>query len=67
MTPDLVIPIVASVGWLFLCGAALASYRMRWGQMAKMALVWLAIFVGLYVLTVWFQAGQSTASGPVFI
>jgi hypothetical protein len=62
MTPDLLIPIVASLGWLMLCGAALASYRLQWSQMVKIALVWLAIFVGLYVLVEWFQTAQSTTS-----
>lgn len=60
MSPDLVIPIIASVGWLVLCGAALASYRLHWGQMLKMALVWLAIFFGLYVLAEWFMVAQVT-------
>ena len=62
MTPDLMIPIISSIAWLILCGAALASYRLRWSQMAKMALVWLAIFVGLYVLVEWFLTVQNTAS-----
>ncbi len=62
MTPDLVIPVVASLGWLILCGAALASYRLQWSQMVKMALVWLAIFAGLFVLVEWFQTAQSTTS-----
>ena len=62
MSPDLVIPIIASLGWLVLCGAALASYRLQWGQMLKLALIWLAIFVGLYVLVEWFMVAQGTAS-----
>lgn len=62
MSPDLVIPIVASLGWLVLCGVALASYRLQWGQMLKLALIWLAIFVGLYVLVEWFMVAQGTAS-----
>lgn len=62
MTPDLVIPIVASLGWLILCSAVLASYRLQWSQMVKMALVWLAIFAGLFVLVEWFQTTQSTTS-----
>ena len=65
MTPDLMIPIISSIAWLILCGAALASYRLRWSQMAKMALVWLAIFVGLYVLVEWFLTVQNTASALV--
>jgi hypothetical protein len=62
MTPDLLIPIISSIGWLVLCGAALASYRLKWSQMAKMALVWLAIFVGLYVVVEWFLTIQNAAS-----
>ena len=62
MTPDLVIPIISSIAWLVLCGAALASYRLKWGQMAKMALVWVAIFIGLYVLVEWFLFAQGTTS-----
>jgi hypothetical protein len=62
MTPDMLIPIVSSIGWLVLCVAALASYRLKWSQMVKMALVWLAIFVGLYVSVEWFLTIQGTAS-----
>lgn len=62
MSPDLVIPIIASLGWLVLCGVALASYRLQWGQMLKLALIWLVIFVGLYVLVEWFLVAQGTAS-----
>jgi hypothetical protein len=65
VTPDLVIPIVASLGWLILCGAALASYRLQWSQMVKMALVWLAIFGGLYVLVEWFETAQNTTSALI--
>jgi hypothetical protein len=60
MSPELLIPIISSIGWLILCGAALASYRLQWGQMAKMALVWLAIFVGLYALVEWFMMAKGT-------
>ena len=38
------------LGWLILAGSALASFRMGWGKMAQLALVWLAIFVGLFVI-----------------
>ncbi len=62
MSPDLVIPIIASLGWLLLVGASLASYRLKWSQMLKLALIWLAIFVGLYVLVEWFMVAQGTAS-----
>ncbi|MBA4044486.1 MAG: hypothetical protein C0471_08730 [Erythrobacter sp.] len=65
MTPDLLIPIISSIAWLVLCGAALASYRLKWGQMVKMALVWVAIFVGLYVVVEWFLFAQDAASALV--
>jgi hypothetical protein len=62
MSPDLLVPIISSIGCLVLCGAALASYRLKGSQMVKMALVWLAIFVGLYALVEWFLTVQGTAS-----
>lgn len=65
MTPDLLIPIISTIGWLVLCGAALASYRLRWTQLAKLALVWLAIFAGLYVVVEWFMTVQGTAGSLV--
>jgi hypothetical protein len=52
-----IIAIVSLVGWLFLAGSALASYRLGWGQMARMALTWLAIFVGLFLLVGFFVGG----------
>ncbi|MFN4019179.1 MAG: hypothetical protein ACK4IC_01530 [Erythrobacter sp.] len=61
MSWELAIPIINSLGWLVLCAAALASYRLHWGQMLKVALVWLAIFVGLYVVAEWFVVAQVTA------
>lgn len=65
MNPDLVLPIVSSLGWLFLCGAALASYRLKWSQMVKMALVWVAIFLGLFLIVEWFMLARNSASGFV--
>lgn len=62
MAPEMLIPIIASVGWLVLCGVALASYRLNWSQMVKMALVWLAIFLGLYVVVEWFLTIQNATS-----
>lgn len=62
MSPELLIPIVSSIGWLILVGSALASYRLEWSHMLRMALVWLAIFVGLYVIVAWFMAAQDTAA-----
>lgn len=62
MSPELVLPIVSSIGWLILVGAALASYRLKWSQMLKMALVWIVIFGGLFLLVEWFMMAQGTAS-----
>jgi hypothetical protein len=45
-----IVAIISLLGWLVLAGSALASYRLGWGQMARMALTWLAIFVGLFLL-----------------
>ena len=44
------ISIVAMLGWLVLAGSALASYRLGWGKIVQLALVWLAIFAGLFVI-----------------
>ena len=45
-----IISIVAMLGWLILAGSAMASFRLGWSKIAQMALLWLAIFVGLYVV-----------------
>jgi uncharacterized membrane protein YgdD (TMEM256/DUF423 family) len=62
VNPDLLLPLVTSIGWLILVGAALASYRLNWSQMVKMALVWIVIFGGLFLLVEWFLMAQDTAS-----
>ena len=62
MNPELLLPLVSSIGWLILVGAALASYRLKWSQMVKMALVWIVIFGGLFLLVEWFLMAQGTAS-----
>ena len=45
-----VISIIAMLGWLVLAGSALASYRLSWGKTAQLALTWVAIFGGLFLL-----------------
>ncbi|MDT8279544.1 MAG: hypothetical protein RQ806_03225 [Erythrobacter sp.] len=65
MNPELMLPIIASIGWLVLVGAGLASYRLKWSQMVKMALVWIAIFLGLYLLVEWFMIARSTTSALI--
>ena len=65
MIPELMLPIIASIGWLILVGAGLASYRLNWSQMVKMALVWIAIFLGLYLLAEWFMIARNTTSALI--
>lgn len=62
MNPDLLLPLVTSVAWLILVVSALASYRLGWGQMIKMILLWIAIFGGLFLAVEWFMIAQGTAS-----
>ena len=65
MTPDLLLPIIASAAWLVLACASLASFRLHWGQMVKMALAWVVIFLGLFVAVEWCLFAQDTASALV--
>jgi hypothetical protein len=62
VNPDLLLPIITSAAWLVLACAGLASFRLQWGQMIKMALVWVVIFFGLFVVVEWFLFAQGTAS-----
>lgn len=50
MNETSMVQIVALVGWLVLAGSALASYKLNFGKAVRMALIWSAIFVGLYLL-----------------
>ena len=63
MSADLVFPIILSFGWLIVAGSALASFRLGWGQVAKMALAWVAIFLGVFLIVEWFMLAQDTGSG----
>lgn len=65
MNPDLILPIVTSLGWLVLCCVSLASHRLQWSQMIKMALAWLVIFGGLYLIVEWFIVIRGTASAAL--
>ncbi len=65
MSPDLLLPIIASIGWLILVVAGLASYRLNWSQMVRMALVWVAIFLGLFLLVEWFMVARNTTSALI--
>lgn len=64
MNPDMLLPIITSIMWLILCGGALASYQLKWSQMARMALLWIAIFGAVFVATQWIMVVRGTASTP---
>ena len=48
-----IVHIVYLLGWLILAGSALAAYRFSWQRGLKIALLWLAIFGGVFLF---FQA-----------
>ncbi len=56
MNEGALLSIVLLIGWLVLAGSALASFRLGWGKMAQLGLVWLAIFGGLFLLADLFGA-----------
>ena len=62
MNPDLALPVITSIAWLILVGAGLASFRLKWSQMVKMALVWIVIFLGLFLIVEWFLVAQAATS-----
>ena len=45
-----IVSVIRLVGWLVLVVMGFASFRLSWGKTAQLALVWLAIFVGLFLL-----------------
>lgn len=57
MSDMALISIVSLLGWLILAGASLASYKLSWGKMAQMALVWAAIFAGGFFIASFFMGG----------
>lgn len=65
MSPDLLLPVITSIGWLILVGSALASHRLGWGAMVKMTLVWVAIFAGIFLVVEWFMVVRDTATGLI--
>lgn len=50
MNDTAIISIISLLGFLILAGSAFASYRLSWGKTAQLALVWLAIFAGLFLI-----------------
>jgi hypothetical protein len=62
MNPDLLLPIITSFAWLILACVGLASHQLKWSQMIKMALAWVVIFLGLFLVVEWFMVAQNTKS-----
>lgn len=50
MNEGALISLVAMVGWLVLAGSAFASFKLGWSKMLQLALLWFAIFAGMFVL-----------------
>ncbi|MEL6239371.1 MAG: hypothetical protein AAFQ90_12385 [Pseudomonadota bacterium] len=50
MNEAAILSLIMLLGWLALAGSAFASYRLSWGKTAQLALAWLAIFGGLFLL-----------------
>lgn len=65
MNADLLLPVITSLAWLIVAGSALASFRLGWSRIAKMALVWVAIFLGLFLIIEWLMTAHSAASLPI--
>ncbi|MBA4008919.1 MAG: hypothetical protein C0486_09085 [Erythrobacter sp.] len=58
----MLLPLVTSIGWLILAMSSLASHRLGWGQLVKMALAWVVIFGGIFMVVEWFLYVQGSAS-----
>jgi hypothetical protein len=65
MNADLLLPLITSLAWLIVAGSALASFRLGWSRFAKMALLWVAIFLGLFLIIEWFMTAHSAASSLI--
>ena len=57
--------VIATIGCLVLVVAELKSHRLGLWKNVRLALIWLAIFAGLYQLTEWFLMVQDTASALI--
>ena len=51
--------LIALLGWLVLVVAGYSSYRLHWKKSVTMALVWIAIFVGVVGLVALIQHFES--------
>ncbi len=58
MNEGALVSIIALLGWLILCGSALASFRLGWSKLAQLALMWLAIFAGGFLIASYFGASH---------
>ena len=47
--------LVAMIGWLALAILGYSSYRLNWKKSVTMALIWAAIFIGVFGLVVVIQ------------
>ena len=45
-----ILSIILLLGCMALWMSSLASYRLQWGKMAQMALIWMAIFATLFAV-----------------
>lgn len=57
MSMDALIPLMAMIGWLVLVGSAVASYRLGWQRMLRLALIWAVIILGLFLVVNWLGIG----------
>jgi len=44
------VSVAVLLGWLLLIGGGFASFKLGWKKNVQLALIWLAIFVGLFVV-----------------
>lgn len=61
MKADFLVPVITSLACLIVAANALTSFRLGWSQMLKIALVWIVIFLGLYLVVEWFIVAPSSA------
>ena len=65
MNGDIALPLVTSLAWLIVAMSALASHRLGWGQLVRMALAWVVIFAGIFMIVEWFLYVRGSASAWV--
>lgn len=65
MNADMTLPIITSLAWLILVGSALASHRLGWSKIVKMALIWIAIFFGMFLMVEWFLIARNATSALI--